>query len=164
MERGCEDIPTRDAETGHAAQDATLRGFLGYHVKRAMSVLQADLAGAIEPFGLRMMSYSALVVIVDNPGLRQAQLADLLAVERPNLVAVIDDLEGKGLIMRHKTLADRRAYALMPTAEGIDTAAKASEANRAAEARRLAGLSAEDRAVVIRVMNMIERGEGGSAR
>ena len=44
--------------------DATLREFLGYHMKRAFNVVQADLARVLKPFELRMLTYSALVLIV----------------------------------------------------------------------------------------------------
>lgn len=142
--------------------DATLRGFVGYHMKRAMAVLQADLNKALKPFGLRMVTYSALVVIVDNPGLRQAQLADALAIERPNLVVILDDLEERGLITREKVPTDRRAYALMATLKGRRLCEKATRANRADEARLLAGVEPAQREAAIRVMQVIERGRGGA--
>ncbi|WP_306735514.1 MarR family winged helix-turn-helix transcriptional regulator [Marimonas arenosa] len=142
--------------------DATLRGFLGYHIKRAMAVLQADLNKVLKPFGLRMVTYSALVTIVDNPGLRQAQLADALAIERPNLVVILDELEGAGLITRDKVPSDRRAYALNPTLKGRRLAEQATAANRADEARLLQGLAPADRNRVIEVMNQIEHGPGGA--
>ena len=141
--------------------DTTLRGFMGYHVKRAMSVLQADLNATLKPFGLRMLTYSALVMIVDNPGLRQTQLADALAIERPNLVVVLDQLEEAGLISRDKVPTDRRAYALNPTDKGRKLCAEATAANRADEERLLAGMSAEQRKAVVEAMNLIERGRGG---
>ncbi|MDU8925797.1 MarR family transcriptional regulator [Alisedimentitalea sp. MJ-SS2] len=141
-----------------SVSDATLRSFMGYHVKRAMSVLQADLNATLKPFGLRMVTYSALVMIVDNPGMRQTQLADALAIERPNLVVILDQLEERGLISRDKVPTDRRAYALNPTEQGRALCAEATDANRADEDRLLAGLSKEQRAAVIAAMNLIEQG------
>ena len=40
-----------------------------------------------------MLTYTALVLIVDNPGLNQSRLAQVMDIERPNLVNVIDELE-----------------------------------------------------------------------
>ncbi len=117
--------------------DETLRGFIGYHMKRAFNVLQADLNRVLKPHGLRMVTYSALVMIVENPGLRQSQLADALAIERPNLVVLLDELEDAGLITRDKVPTDRRAYALNPTLKGLKLAEAATAANRADEARLL---------------------------
>ena len=100
-------------------------------------------------------------MITDNPGLRQTQLADALAIERPNLVVILDELEERGLITRDKVPADRRAWALNPTGKGRTLCAEATAANRADEERLLRGLAPEKRAAVIEAMNLIERGRGG---
>ena len=139
-------------------RDDTLRGFLGYHMKRAFHVLQGDLQRVLRPFGLRMVTYSALATITDNPGLRQGQLADALAIERPNLVVILDELEQAGLITRDKVPTDRRAYALNPTLKGRRLGDKATSAIQANEARFLSGVTEADRVAVIGVMNRIERG------
>lgn len=120
--------------------DATLREFLGYHIKRTMNVVQADLARTLRPFRLRMVTYSALVLIVDNPGLRQSQLAAAMDIERPNLVVIIDELEGRGLILREKVPTDRRAYALVPTLSGRQLCTRAVAAVKGHEERLLRGL------------------------
>ena len=154
--------PAKISTEAEEVSDAALRGFIGYHMKRAMAVLQADLNKALKPFGLRMVTYSALIMVVDNPGLRQSQLADALAIERPNLVVILDELENAGLITREKVPTDRRAWALNPTLKGQKVAKEATAANRADEARLLQGLPEEERARVIAVMNLIESGRGGA--
>jgi DNA-binding MarR family transcriptional regulator len=45
-----------------------------------------------------MITYSLMAVIVDNPGVRQSQLAQVLAIERSNLVVLLDELERFELI------------------------------------------------------------------
>lgn len=135
--------------------DATLCGFLGYHMKRAFNVVQSDLAGVLKPFGLRMLTFTALVLIVDNPGLRQSQLADAMDVERPNLVVLIDELEQRGLISRDRVASDRRAYALKPTAAGRQLYDRSVAAVTTLEVQLLPGLDADTRATVIAVMQRI---------
>jgi DNA-binding MarR family transcriptional regulator len=136
--------------------DATLRGFVGYHMKRAFNVVQADLANTLKPFDLRMITYSALVLIVDNPGLRQSQLADAMDIERPNLVVIIDELERRDLILREKVPTDRRAYALVPTLAGRQLCARAIEAVKSHEARLLQGVGMTEYAQVLDVLRRIE--------
>ena len=80
---------------------------------------QADLTQTLKPLGLRMLTYTALVLIVENPGLSQSQLAAAMDVERPNLVEIIDELEQRALVLRRRVPADRRIYALTATPEGI---------------------------------------------
>ena len=136
--------------------DATLRRFLGYHMKRAFNVVQADLIRALKPFDLRMLTYTALVLIVDNPRMRQSQLADAMDIERPNLVVIIDELERRELIIRDHVPTDRRAYALNATLAGRRLSEKAIAAVTQHESNLMRGLSAEDRATVIDALGIIE--------
>ncbi|PHR61738.1 MAG: MarR family transcriptional regulator [Robiginitomaculum sp.] len=110
-------IVENDAFSG-IVSDENLRMLVGYNMKRAFNAVQADLLDALRPFELRMITYSALVLIVDNPGLRQSHLSSALAVERPNLVVIIDQLERRGLISRERLASDRRAYGLHATLAG----------------------------------------------
>ena len=61
-------------------------------------MIQSDLIETLRPFDLRMLTYSALVLIVDNPGLNQSRLSQIMDIERPNLVVIIDELEERELI------------------------------------------------------------------
>ncbi len=142
--------------------DATLRDLAGYNIRRASTAVQADLARTLAPFDLRMITYSALVLIVDNPGLRQTQLAEALAIERSNLVVVIDDLERRALIGRNPMPNDRRAYALTATLAGTRLCRKATRAVRAHEARILAPLSEEERQLLAGALRGIERAANGA--
>lgn len=157
-------LVTNKEATQYAVQtvsDQTLRHFLGYHLKRAFNVIRSDLIQTLEPFGLRLLSYSTLVLIVDNPGIRQWQLAATLAIERPNLVVIIDELEQRGLIARERVPDDRRANALRATAVGRRLCADAVKANQAREAELLAGLSPNQRTSLIEALAAIERAGSG---
>ncbi|MCB1339722.1 MAG: winged helix-turn-helix transcriptional regulator [Pseudooceanicola sp.] len=137
--------------------DATLRGFCGYAMKRAFLGVQADLNRVLAPLGLRMMTYSALVVVTDNPGLRQSQLADALAVEKPNMVALVAELVQAGLLTRQRAPDDRRAHALHPTDTGRALAARAIAAVQAHEARITATLGPEELQTLMHALAQVER-------
>ena len=92
--------------------DRHLSAFIGYAMKRALSIVQADFASALSDYDLRAVSFSALSIIVGEPGLTQTQLADALQIERSNLVTIIDELAGRGLIIRAPVAQDRRRHAL----------------------------------------------------
>ena len=121
--------------------DSPLNVFLGYALKRALSVVQSDLSITLTEFGLRATSVSALLVVVDRPGITQTDLADALAIERSNLVQIIDELCNSKRIARTPVKGDRRRHALMPTARGLKVAAQAKAAVVAHEARIFAVLS-----------------------
>ncbi len=137
--------------------DATLRQLMGYHMKGAFNVIQADLAATLKPFDLRMLTYTALVLIKDNPGLRQSQLADAMDIERPNLVVIIDELERRELIVRERVSTDRRAYALQVTMAGRQLCEQAETAVLLHENRLLENLDEETRAVMIAGMHLVEK-------
>ena len=136
--------------------DSTLRGFIGYDLKRAMNAVRADLRRALEPFELRMLTLTALVLIVDNPGMRQSQLADAMDVERPNLVVLLDELERRELIVRDRVPTDRRAYSLKATLAGRRLYEQAIEAVKAHEARLFRGLDDDSRALLSEALRNIQ--------
>ena len=119
----------------------TLDQFIGYHMKRASNAVQADLSLVLKKFDLRMLTYTALVLIADNPSLSQTQLAAAMDIERANLVVIVDELEQRELIVRDRVPTDRRVYALNATLAGRRLYKKAVTAVVAHEARLFAGLS-----------------------
>ena len=156
------------SQNGEAAprvrvSDETLRAFAGYALKRASNVIQADLARTLEPFGLRMITFTALTLIADNPDLSQTQLAGALAVERSNLVTIVDDLERNGWITRNPAPNDRRSHALRATLAGRRLCEKAVRAVQAHEDKLMAGLGAAERSMLIEILGRIERSAGDGA-
>lgn len=136
--------------------DAPLRQFLGYHIKRAFNVIHTDLNRVLKPFELRMISYSVLVLIVENPGIRQSQLSDALAIERPNLVVIIDELEKRDLISRDRLLSDRRVYLLQATLAGRRLCDQAVAAVAAHEQMLFADVDETARATIMQAMQQLD--------
>ncbi|MAM63135.1 MarR family transcriptional regulator [Maritimibacter sp. UBA3975] len=145
-----------DTDTAKTVTDAALRPFLGFNLRRAWNVIHADLTATLEPHDLRMITFSALAVIGDNPGLSQAQLATALSVERPNLVPVTDELASRGLVTRERVPSDRRTYALRLTASGASLLARATTAVHDHESALYADLGEADRATLIAAFRRIE--------
>lgn len=136
--------------------DATLRRFLGYDMKRAFAVIQTDVNAVLQQFGLRMVTFSVLVVIRDTPRLRQTQLATILAIEKPNLVLILDELERAKAVVRARAPDDRRAHELSVTLHGRRLCERALEAVTAHDARMAEGLSLEERQTLHDALRLIE--------
>lgn len=135
-----------DGPTGdQGAQDTALDAILGYRLRRAWTAVQANLVLSLRDADLRMLTYSALLVIRGRPGLRQWQLADALGIERANCVAVVEELTTRKLIRRETDPTDRRAYALSLTRKGESLIAAAHEVDSDAERRILAALDPDTR-------------------
>lgn len=105
--------------------DAGLRRFLGYRLKRAYNTLRSDMLVRLEPLGLRITTFSSLLLVVQNAGLRQSELASALDIKTSNMVAIIDDLENRKWIKRKPVPTDRRAIALFATTAGKSVCKKA---------------------------------------
>ena len=126
-------------------------------MKRAYIVVLDDLMKTLERTGLRVTTFSALSVIVENPDITQTQLAQALRVERSGVVAMIDDLERAGLVKRGRVDGDRRAYALRATPQGETKHQEASDAVTTHEDRVFAALSGPERATMRNLLTSIER-------
>lgn len=137
-------------------EEGALRELVGYNVKRAYMVLHPVAQAALSDLGLRIMSFSCLSVIVRNPGIAPSVLAEQLKMERSNLVVVIDELETRELVSRTQSKTDRRRFALNATVRGRRLHDKATEAIRRNEERLLCGLSADEQAQLVALLQRIE--------
>jgi DNA-binding MarR family transcriptional regulator len=146
-------LPVPDPEA-----DLRLRRFTGYLMKRAFNVVQDDLTRVLEQFDLRLLSFSALQIVVEFPDITQTQLAQMLDVERSNIVVVLDKLEDAGLLTRNAVPNNRRAYALRTTLAGRRLAEKAINAVAEHEARLFAGIDPDDLARMRAALAKIAQG------
>lgn len=121
--------------------DSMAAELVGYNLKRSYLVVRNAAQNALDPLELRVVSMTALSLIVDNPGIAPSQIADALQMERPNIVVIIDDLETRQLISRARSKQDRRRFALTATVRGRRLRDQASAAVAAAEYRALGALS-----------------------
>ncbi|MEJ6390820.1 MarR family winged helix-turn-helix transcriptional regulator [Gymnodinialimonas ulvae] len=143
-------------DTSPAMCDSELRRLVGYNIQRAHSAVMGAVNRVLTPFGLRRASYSVLSVVVETPGLRQADVADVLAIERPNLVQIVDALERAGWITRRRAEDDGRAYELHPTLAGRAHYTEARGALVAFDGKLTAGLDEPAVWALIDGLNAVE--------
>ena len=101
-----------------AAPHASSLSFLLSQVgaERAASFARVSAQVGVTPRG-----YAVLAVLSTDYTPSQQQLADRLGIHRNNMVALIDDLESRGLVERRRDPADRRAFRLHRTSSGSRT-------------------------------------------
>ncbi|SHO66683.1 MarR family transcriptional regulator, transcriptional regulator for hemolysin [Pseudoxanthobacter soli DSM 19599] len=88
-------------------------------------------------------------------GIPQKDLADLVGVEGPTIVRVVDGLEQEGLIRRDADAADRRVKLIRLTDAGRAVAAEAETAASALRARLLGDLPPEHVDIALGVLDGI---------
>jgi DNA-binding MarR family transcriptional regulator len=121
---------------------------LGPLLGRAHAAHRAIAERALAPIGLQPKAVGALAVLVAEGPLSQQRLGERQGIDRTTMVAVIDELEGSGLVERRRDAGDRRAYALHATAAGRRAASRAQAATAHAEAEFLASLAPGERAAL----------------
>ncbi len=104
---------------------SALTEITGYPLRRAQLAVFEDFNKRFALLGLSPAQYSALVAIGDNPGRKQSEIAGALGIQRPNFVAMMDELERRGLAERLRSDADRRSHALALTRRGSELVARA---------------------------------------
>jgi DNA-binding MarR family transcriptional regulator len=110
---------------------------LGYLFKQAHARL-LDVAGpAMAPFGIDGRELAVLAVLGAGAPLSQQEAAELLGVDRTTMVALVDELERKELVERHRSAADRRKNIVRLTEKGRRCLEGAGDARDAAERRFL---------------------------
>ncbi len=112
-------------EVDQGVNSQATMGLIGYRLRRAqLSVFQRFLV-VFDDLALRPAEYSVLMLIENNPGRKQTEIAAALGIKRANFVALAQALEARGLIERLTVESDRRANALHLTTAGRTFLAKA---------------------------------------
>ncbi len=115
----------------------------------------------LEPLGLRPRHLVALTVMREGGGVSgQQELASVLGVDRTNLVGLLNELEGEGLILRRRAEADRRRHIVELTPAGEERLAAAEAAIGAAEDEVLGALTERQRE---QLFELLQRASAGRA-
>lgn len=111
--------PARPAKLDDAPLSfGELDGLLGFHLRLAQAALYRDFAASLAKLDLTQRQFAALELVRANPRASQADLAKLLTLDRPAMMAVVDRLEQRGLLQRVRSASDRRRQELHLTEAG----------------------------------------------
>ena len=139
-----------------------LTELVGYRLRRAQAAVFGHFLSSVGEHGVTPGRFGVLILIEANPGLSQSALAEALGIERSTMVTVIDRLESRGWVERISSKTDRRSYALALTAAGTDLLARATPLVRRHERQFNAGLSEEEKAALIELLERITGAAGRS--
>ncbi|MFF7333039.1 MarR family transcriptional regulator [Streptomyces sp. NPDC008150] len=149
--------PPQDPE--HPGRLEPLEFRLGYLLKHAHLGLKKASTEALAPYGVDGHELAVMVVLAGDDPLSQAEAAARLGVDRTTMVALTDSLESRGLVVRRRSLADRRKNIVELTETGRARLYAAEDARRAAERDFLAPLGEEGAASLLRRLHLLVAGE-----
>lgn len=115
--------------------------YLFKHAERLMAELHVE---ALAPFDIHARDLGVLLAIDRCESASQQQVAESLGVDRTTMVAIIDALEAKGIIVRLPDPEDRRRNVVELTHAGQTLLRQATAASDVAEAELLAPLNRQE--------------------
>jgi MarR family transcriptional regulator, organic hydroperoxide resistance regulator len=95
-----------------------LDGLLGYRLRRAQGAMHRDYMDAVADLNLTQKQTATLWLIGANPGVSQVTVAAALGMDRATMMAIIDKLEDRTLVLRKRSSTDRRRQELLLTPAG----------------------------------------------
>jgi DNA-binding MarR family transcriptional regulator len=163
--RRSDSVDDRAANTGggngrrgdSAAFGAGLDELVGYNLRRAHGVQKQRFAAVFGPLGIRPLTLSALGTIHDHPGISQTELGRLLNIKRANMVPLMAELEGRGLIVRRPSNQDRRIHVISLTPAGQKFTVRLLDLHARLEDDLARSLGAEDRDRLVELLRRFGR-------
>lgn len=159
MSIGAKSGAARLDEAAQASEALSLDAFIGYNLKRAYILVQEDFRRALAGEGLSARTFSALAIVMQYPDITQAEVARLLGVDRSGMVAITDDLQARGYLIRRPDASDRRVQALAPTEAGRLVFERTRDKVQAHEQKLFAHFSAEEQQTLLALLRKIRNGQ-----
>jgi DNA-binding MarR family transcriptional regulator len=137
-----------------------LPSLLGYALRRAQSAVFEDFAATFAGAGgaLTPGEFGLLVLVDRNAGLSQMALARALGIDRSTLVPILDRLQARGLLVRHRSPTDGRTHALALTPAGEKALARFARLVKGHEKRIASRLSAAEIRLLIDLLEKVHAG------
>ncbi len=136
----------------------------GFLIRRLHQIHLALFAEECERFGVTPVQFSIMTVARAQPRVEQTQLAHEIGVDRTTLANVLARLEGRGLVTRVVSSADRRLKLVSLTASGETTLAAMTEAAERAHARTIEALPEPARAAFLEALAELVKAGNGHGR
>jgi DNA-binding MarR family transcriptional regulator len=125
---------------------------LGFLLSHLGEVLRERTAKELTAFGLSPREYGVLWRLAAHGPLSQRELGELHRIDRTTVVAVIDALEERALVVRELDPDDRRRRRLVLTRAGRSLLAEAGDVVDRSEEELQSALSATERRQLLRLL------------
>ncbi|MBS0342908.1 MAG: MarR family transcriptional regulator, partial [Proteobacteria bacterium] len=126
---------------------------------RVAHLLEAHINAALQPYGIDMREYLALVLIADHAvePLRPSDLSTTLDATRTQVTRLLDGLEKKGLAQRLPGAGDRRSLHLAQTEAARELLNRAAPAIHGAYQSGWAAVGTDGTARTLQVLKRLHK-------
>jgi DNA-binding MarR family transcriptional regulator len=129
--------------------------FPGYLLARLGESSRRRFHEALAPEGLHPRHFGVMTMVAAHPGMTQQQLHEQTAIDASSMVAVVDELEAKGLAERRPYPGDRRARTIFLTPLGEQTLERVRALAGELQGELLGTLSAHERETLIALLRKL---------
>ncbi len=128
---------------------------VGFQLRLAYIAISRHFAAALAQVDLTQKQTGVLWLIGSNAGVSQIVLANELGMDRASMMAIIDRLQDRGLVVRERSLADGRRQEIYLTPKGRKTLAQCKAAIAKHERWITERFSDEELGQVLRLLKRI---------
>jgi len=128
---------------------------VGFLLSQLGFVMARRFQQVMAPLGLEPRQFLLMRLVAFNEGKTQQALGEALNIPASRMVAIVDELERRGLLERHPDPADRRVRRLYVTAEGRRLLQQALEVAMAHEQRVSAPLGPAEREQLLALLHRL---------
>jgi DNA-binding MarR family transcriptional regulator len=132
--------------------------FPGYLLARLGDASRRRFAKALAPEGLHPRHFGVMTIVAAHPGTSQQQLQEKTGIDASSMVAVVDELEERGVAERRQHPSDRRVRAIYLTQEGEQTLARARKLAGELQREMLAPLKPDERRQLVALLRKLASG------
>ena len=136
----------RGSAGGRRFAGARLVGEPVFLMNRLGSLGSAIANQRLREHELKVRQYSLLSLVCEPQAPTQREISEFLVLDPSQVVALVDELEGRGLLRREPDPRDRRSKILVPTGDGRALLERAEADVEVATGELLTGLDAVERA------------------
>ena len=134
-----------------------MRDRVPFLLYRASQISQSLANEMLAEMTLSARQVGILTMVTELEPMTQKTLADALRIDRTTMVALLDDLEDKGYVVRQRHPGDRRAFLVQPTDSGRAAKVAAVRILDEQQRRFLAPLTLDERAQLSALLTRLNR-------
>ncbi|MBS7699588.1 MULTISPECIES: MarR family winged helix-turn-helix transcriptional regulator [unclassified Chelatococcus] len=137
--------------------DSFAATYLSYLLARASHLVASGFHQKLKTWKLSVPEYRVLACLTGAEGLGVSDLAAMAIMGQSRMTKILDRMERQGLVERRADTRDRRRVLIHLTADGRARAVPMLKAAKEHETAMLAPLTPEERAMILKALDLLIR-------